>query len=113
MKRTLLLALILCFAPVATVPLVTSCATSQTAYKTLAILATSVDTGMKAFAGAVSQNKVSVATQDKVRDAHGRYQKALQAAIAAARFDTSVAAPANVQNLANEVLNLVLEATKL
>lgn len=90
------------------------CSTSQqaVAYKTLNIVATSVDAGMKAFADAVVAGKVPQATQDKVRDLHGRYGKALQAAIVAARFDTSHVAPEDLQKLASELLGLITEVVK-
>lgn len=90
------------------------CTTSQkaTAFKALYITATSVDAGMKAFADAVVAGKVPDATQAKVRDLHTRYSKAMQAAIAAAQFDTSQPTPANVTALATELLMLITEATK-
>lgn len=90
------------------------CTTSQkaVAYKTLNIIATSVDAGMKAFTDAVVAGKVPQQTQDKIRNLHGQYQKALQAAILAARFDTSKVAPENLQALASELLVLITEAVK-
>lgn len=90
------------------------CTTSQkaTAYKSLAIVASSVDAGMRAFADAVVQGKVPSETQAKVRDLHGRYQKALQAAILVAHFDTGKAAPADVTALATELLTLITAVTK-
>lgn len=117
MKRfqVLLLSLALCWAPLAFVAGCSGgCATTQRAlaYKTLNIVATSVDAGMKAFADAVVAGKVPAETQAKVKDLHGRYQKALQAAIVAAKFDVSAPAPADVKALASELLNLIVEATK-
>ncbi len=90
------------------------CTTSQkaVAYKTLNIVATSVDAGMKAFADAVVAGKVPQATQDKVKDLHGRYGKALQVAIVTARFDTSHVAPEDLQKLASELLGLITEVVK-
>lgn len=90
------------------------CTTSQqaVAYKSLYILASSVDAGMKAFADAVVTGKVPQATQDKAKDLHGRYAKAMQAAVLAAHFDTSAPAPENLKALASELLALITEAVK-
>jgi hypothetical protein len=90
------------------------CTTSQkaVAYKSLNIVATSVDAGMKAFADAVVAGKVPQLTQDKVRDLHGRYGKAMQAAIAAARFDTSQPTPQSVTLLASDLLTTITEVVK-
>ena len=113
--KQLFLALVLVCAPLAfTGSTGCGCTTSQqaAAYKTLNIVATSVDAGMKAFADAVVANKVGAATQEKVRTAHGRYQKALGAAVVAAHFDTSAPAPEDVKKLASELLALITEAVK-
>ncbi len=90
------------------------CTTSQqaVAYKTLNIVATSVDAGMRAFADAVVAGKVLPATQAKVRDLHGRYSVSLQAAVLAAHFDTSAPAPDKLKALASELLTLISEALK-
>ena len=88
------------------------CTTSQKSatYKTLNIIATSVDAGMKAFADAVVAGKVPQATQDKVKALHGSYTKSMQAAVLAAHFDTSKIAPDDLKALASELLKLITEA---
>lgn len=90
------------------------CTVSQktTAYRSLAAIATTVDAGMKAYADAVVAHKVPEDTQAKVKDIHGRYSAALQAAILASRFETQGAAPEDVQRLANELLDLVVAAVQ-
>jgi len=82
------------------------------AYKSLYIVASSTDAAMKAYADAVVAGKVPAATQAKVRDLHGRYGKALQAAVVAAHFDTSAVAPENLKALASELLTLITEVVK-
>ena len=105
-RHPLPIALLLCL-------FLSACGTPQaTAYKTLNIVATSVDTGMKAFSDAVVAGKVPAATQAKVRDLHGRYGKAMLAAIVAAQFDVGQTSPASVTVLANELLTLVTEALR-
>lgn len=117
--RIWILSASLCWLPIVGTGLIVGagcqgCTTSQktVAYKTLNIVATSVDAGMKAFTDAVVAGKIPQATQDKVKELHGRYQKALQAAIAAARFDTSQVAPESLQALAGELLTLITEAVR-
>ncbi len=117
--KNLLLAILLACAPVVatttvatTLVVTTSGCRSTSAYKTLAIIATSVDAGMKAFTDAVVAKKVGAPVQEKVRAAHGRYQKSLQAAVLAAHFDTSQAAPEDLKALATELLALITEALK-
>jgi len=90
------------------------CTTSQrtVAYKSLYIVASSTDAAMRAFADAVVAGKVPQTTQDKVRDLHGRYGKAMQAAIAAARFDTSQPTPESVSAIAGELLATITEVIK-
>ena len=120
MKRiaVVIIGAMLYLGPVAVVGVIVGCnggcTTSQqaVAYKTLNIVATSVDAGMKAFADAVVAGKVSQPVQDKVREIHGRYSKAMQAAIVSARFDTSQVAPEDLIKLADELRNLITEATK-
>ncbi len=118
MKRLIAPPLLILVFALASFPVVftgsTGCTTSQqaVAYKTLNITATSVDAGMKAFADAVVAGKVLPATQAKVRDLHGRYALAMQAAIAAAHFDTSAPAPDKLKALASELLTLISEALK-
>ncbi len=114
----LFLVTLLAWSPVAGVGLLVGtsagCAIVQpSAYKTLNIIATSVDAGMNAFADAVKAGKVGTETQAKVRLMHGRYQPALQAAVVAARFDTSKPAPDDLKALATELLKLITEAVKL
>ena len=90
------------------------CTTSQkaVAYKSLNIVATSVDAAMRAYSDAVVAGKVPQSAQAKVRDLHGRYSKAMQAAIAAARFDTSSPSPENVTALSMEILNVITEVIR-
>lgn len=111
----LILSALLCWSPIVFIAGCSGgCATTQRAfaYKTLNIVATSVDAGMKAFADAVVAGKVTADVQAKVKDLHGRYQKALQGAIVAARFDMSQPTPENVQALATELLNVITEIAR-
>ncbi len=112
--KTLLLALLLACAPLAFVAGTTGCTTSQkaVAYKSLMVVASSVDAAMRAFADAVVAGKVGAATQAEVRDLHGRYSKAMQAAVAAARFDTASPTPDTVQALASQLLSLITSVVK-
>ncbi|MES2367090.1 MAG: hypothetical protein V4563_14535 [Pseudomonadota bacterium] len=117
MKRFIAPPLLILVFALAAFPVVFSgpgCTTSQqaVAYKTLNITATSVDAGMKAFADAVVAGKVTAPTQAKVRDLHGRYALAMQAAILTAHFDTSAPAPDKLKALASELLTLISEALK-
>ena len=100
--------------PLAVGTVFVGCTTSQkaVAYKSLNIVATSTDMAMKAFADAVVAGKVTPLIQNKVRDLHGRYSQAMQAAIAAARFDTAAASPENVTALSEEILKLISEVIR-
>jgi hypothetical protein len=48
----------------------------------------------------------------KVKDLHGRYSVAMQAAVLAAHFDTSAPAPDALKKLVGDLLTLITEALK-
>ena len=89
--------------------IVTSCKTSQKtlAYKTLAVVAQTVDASLKSYADLVVAGKVDQETQVKVADAKGRYEIAFKAAVAAARGNLQSPTPDDVQKLADNLSTLL------
>lgn len=84
----------------------TSCK-SISSYKTLATVATTVDFAMKGYSEAVTLGQVNVMDQARVRQAHGDYSKAMQVAVAAARFNYAAPANTDVQLFADTVTGLI------
>jgi hypothetical protein len=104
-----LITLIMCLLLIGTTSLLTGCGgrAQVLAGRTIKATAESVDTAMKAWTDAEVANLVSVNDAAWVRDLHGRYQIALKKAIAAARFDWTVAAPVELSILAGELATTV------
>lgn len=82
------------------------------AFNTLSSVAVSVDSAMSSFKIAVDAGVVSVETQQKIRDLHGRYQPVLHAAVVAAKFDYNTMAPAEVAALAADLTTAIIIATR-
>lgn len=117
MKRfqVLLLSLALCWAPLAFVAGCSGgCTTSQkaVAYKTLAAVQATVDSGFKAYAEVLVAGKVDQATQIKVTDAKAKYEVAFKAAVETARGNLESPTPEQVQTLADNLTTILNAVAK-
>lgn len=113
-KRILLLfcqvlcALMLVGAPVGLVAVATtSCASSPSAYKTLAATQAATTALLNAFAEARVKGKVSDADYQKVDLAYRRYQEAFALAVIAARLNLNDATPEQVSRLADALADAI------
>lgn len=91
------------------------CTTPQqtVAYKTLATVSYSVDSAMKTFATAHVERLTSPDQDMEVRELHEKYQRVMNAAVRAARYDYSVAAPEDVAAIAAELTALIFSITQI
>lgn len=112
--RALFLAFTLLTTSLVPVALGTSgCATNQAvAFQTLEGVAHGVDNAMAAYADAVVAGKVDQATQVKVRDLKGRYEKAFLIAVTAARADLKSPAPADLTSITSALVELAKGRTR-
>jgi ABC-type transport system involved in cytochrome bd biosynthesis fused ATPase/permease subunit len=94
---------------VLTPTLFTACHTTpeQAAFATLQEIANTADKTLSAYYDLVVAGKVDQPTQARVRDIKERYQKAMNAAVTAARGNTWTTAPEDVQRLAALLADIV------
>jgi hypothetical protein len=67
---------------------------------------------MQGYADLVVRGQVSADDQAKVREAHGRYQAALKAAVTAAELDLSGRTPQELGQFASDLTTLILSITR-
>ena len=114
MKKLNLLVLLITLAVVPpTIISCSGCSTArQTSYKTLSVVAHTVDTAMKAYADVRVAGKVSDATHAKVVDVKLRYEKAFLAAATAAQANLESPASSDLIEIATQLVNIINSATK-
>ena len=91
---------------VVTVLLTSGCASTQSG-PTLKQTRMNVDWPMAGYRDAVSQGRVTLGEQQQVNAAYQQYKAAFDAALQAAQSNDKATTPANVQQLANEVIQAV------
>jgi hypothetical protein len=108
MKR-LLLAFLLCAAPLSLAVVQTGCTTTQktATFNSLHATAVIVDNAYSAFWDLVVAGKVDAATQAKVQNIRAKYQAAFVLAVSAAQFDYTAPTPANVGALAADLVTTI------
>lgn len=104
------LTLIICVALVAPIAF-TSCVTPQTIHnvevKSVLVVATGVDAGMKVAAQLLKDGFITKAQWDQIAAVHGRYQALLKLTVDAVNGNTSAPSPADLAALAAEVISII------
>lgn len=100
--------------PIAVAPILTGCSTTaqHTAVQTLQGIAVTVDKALSAYADRVVAGKVDAPTQAKVATIKTQYSSAMSVAVAAVQGNMSAYAPADLQNIANQLVALIATVTQ-
>ena len=89
----------------------TSCATPQTVHnvevKSVLVVATGVDAGMKVAAQLFKDGFITKLQWDQIAAVHGRYQSLLKLTVDAVKGNTSAPSPADLAALAAEVISII------
>jgi hypothetical protein len=88
----------------------TGCATSprRATYDTLATIGAAVDKSMKMYSDAVLAGRITPEQREKVRAVKNQYNQIYVTACNAAAFDYGTAAPEDLINIKNELLDLIV-----
>lgn len=91
--------------------MITGCAGSHSAHKTLGVIGYTVDTAMEVVSDARARGELSLDDWQKVSYHHERYRLVYETAVTAARFDLDKYAPSDVSRLSGELTTLITELT--
>jgi len=87
--------------------LANGCATSGGGEYTLKQTSFDVETAMQAYRNASTAGSLTLAEQQNVNAAYSAYKPAFDQAVAQAKGDLTTASPANVKQLANNLLSII------